>query len=592
MRKSRILIGVVVLSVILFVWGIYNTLFNNTYNDLIYSNKPYNSPKIDKIAKSIFILSANVDWEPMLEKKNDPEQFIKRIAEAKNMHPDLVVFPQGFPELKPIRDIKSSLDEIQKILKNSGFYTVVTLNIENDGIRPTSFLFDRKGDLIGKYEKTHKFSDERIELADKVPVFQCDFGTLSLQIGSDVYFHELTEIYRKLGANITVCSLTPMVLEDKMQINTILIGLTADFSIPLVTSGYKTIYPDYLTNFERYGSRGLAFGNSSIISAEGDILATGGLKSDWAFSSIFLGKPTPMLKVRKEILDDLFQEKPIAPVIKKDLITISLINQSLDDDIGKEGFKHVINQLQLAGIRHSDVALMYEYSASIEKYIPQIQNIAKRYKMYVIFACPYDSAGNVDAFLVDRSGNISYRYHKITQNKFAHSVPIYDADFGRIGIRVCADKSVPAIDRIFALKGATIVFNPDQSWGQGADYIINYEKSRALTNGLIYARTTHISSESGHRSRIIDRYGIVLAQSQLSQGDVTTQIINLKDNPPYYSWSMNNPYYSLKHFYLRKIKRRQQSYWMSNSLPLATGTLAENIMNGRRVNLYKKYLDY
>lgn len=125
----------------------------------------------------------------------------------------------------------------------------------------------------------------------------------------------------------------------------------------------------------------------------------------------------------KGIFSEIYSLKydPVDYKFKKRNIILSLINQSLDN-VPTKNLEMTLKQLSVAGSRHSDIALMYEFSENIKPYLNKIEEIAKKNSMYIIVAGPYGSKRNVDAFLIDRNGLIVFRYHKITQNEYAASI--------------------------------------------------------------------------------------------------------------------------------------------------------------------------
>lgn len=124
------------------------------------------------------------------------------------------------------------------------------------------------------------------------------------------------------------------------------------------------------------------------------------------------------------------------------------------------------------------------------------------------------------AVVIDRKGEVVGSYHKAhpvtsshdycTLEKGVHpgpqEVPVFDLDFGRIGIQICFDLMYPDTWSQLADKGAEIIFWPSA-----------YDGGRDIVHKAYELRLPVISSSRGPRSRIINRIGEVLAQTSESQ---------------------------------------------------------------------------
>jgi predicted amidohydrolase len=104
--------------------------------------------------------------------------------------------------------------------------------------------------------------------------------------------------------------------------------------------------------------------------------------------------------------------------------------------------------------------------------ITAISALAKKYHTYIV--CPLDrKAGNRrlnSAVLIDRTGKVVFVYDKVYPYwseydhkppvSIASDVPVYDTDFGRIGIAICFDVNFPEVWQRLADKGAELVIWP------------------------------------------------------------------------------------------------------------------------------------
>lgn len=162
---------------------------------------------------------------------------------------------------------------------------------------------------------------------------------------------------------------------------------------------------------------------------------------------------------------------------------------------------------------------------------------AKQYGMYIVsglYSWTGDTLYNI-AVLYGRQGKIEGNYKKIQLPDSeseqgavpGDSFPVFDTDFGRIGILICWDSAFPEISRILALKGAEILFCP--IWGdvRGAESWKITARSRAIDNGVYFVTSIF----DGH-SVIVNPAGDVLQESG-TQGTLLTADIDLNFNPPW-----------------------------------------------------------
>jgi len=135
---------------------------------------------------------------------------------------------------------------------------------------------------------------------------------------------------------------------------------------------------------------------------------------------------------------------------------------------------------------------------------------AHEHKMYIIFGGIEKISGESDYYyvteeVIDPSGKIIGKYRRTTPDgpylytnwwKFKYkeaeaNFPIFDTEYGKIGLLVCSEVYVPELSRILALKGAEIVFMPagglidDLGLLKGWQTLI---KARAIEN-LMYTAT-------------------------------------------------------------------------------------------------------
>lgn len=175
----------------------------------------------------------------------------------------------------------------------------------------------------------------------------------------------------------------------------------------------------------------------------------------------------------------------------------------------------------LSGVDHhasSDELTQQTYHA--------LSNQAKRLNSYIIASVHEWKDGNkyVAAWLFDRDGKQAGRYLKYCPTDYemkrdgitpGHEVPVFDTDFGKIGIAICFDIGYPEIWRTLKAKGAELVV-----WPSAYDGGFPLEAHAWLNAYYV------ISSVRTNHSKVIDKTGRVLASTSKWTG-WTTQTIDL-----------------------------------------------------------------
>jgi predicted amidohydrolase len=121
--------------------------------------------------------------------------------------------------------------------------------------------------------------------------------------------------------------------------------------------------------------------------------------------------------------------------------------------------------------------------------------VARKYNLYIVGGILEKNGDTVfnTAVLIDRNGNLAGKYRKVSlpQEEIdggitpGNSFPVFETDFGKIGLMICWDVTFPEAARSLAQKGAEIIFLP--IWGGD----VNLAKARAIENQLYLVSSTY-----------------------------------------------------------------------------------------------------
>lgn len=139
--------------------------------------------------------------------------------------------------------------------------------------------------------------------------------------------------------------------------------------------------------------------------------------------------------------------------------------------------------------------------------------VARRNNLYIIAGLLEKEGDAVynTAVLIDRKGNLAGKYRKTSLPREeidggvtpGNSFPVFDTDFGRIGIMICWDVTFPEPARALAQQGAEVIFLP--IWGGD----LTLAKARAIENQVYL-----VSSTYDMISAVFDLEGNVLKQAK------------------------------------------------------------------------------
>ncbi|MFH1070127.1 MAG: carbon-nitrogen hydrolase family protein [Candidatus Glassbacteria bacterium] len=197
----------------------------------------------------------------------------------------------------------------------------------------------------------------------------------------------------------------------------------------------------------------------------------------------------------------------------------------------KASVQAYIPQLEEAGRNHCDIVCIGEginlagvgkpgvKYPDIAEPIPgptteMLGEVARKYGMYIVGAMGERDGHAVynTAVLIDRQGRVAGKYHKVYLPREeieagctpGNSYPVFDTDFGRIGMMICWDLQYVDPARSLAVQGAEIVFCP--IWGGNAVLA----QARAIENQVFLVTSAY----SDLPTAIYSHWGAILAEAK------------------------------------------------------------------------------
>ena len=148
-----------------------------------------------------------------------------------------------------------------------------------------------------------------------------------------------------------------------------------------------------------------------------------------------------------------------------------------------------------------------------------VSKYAKKYRVYIVAGVvERDSRGDMhnSAFIADREGKLAGIYRKVhlTVGESEKGLipgtefPVFELDFGRVGILICWDNWFPETARMLRMNGAELLVYPIAGDGQ-PEHREHVWPTRAMDNGIPIAIS--LRNGGGSRSCILDRDGEIRA---------------------------------------------------------------------------------
>ena len=235
------------------------------------------------------------------------------VDEAAANKPDIIVFPEEFDiyGLSPEDEEKTAeqvpggpiQEKFAESARKNNINIVICIREIEDGIKyNTSIIFNKKGEYVGKYRKTHLAPGEEqsVKAGDDYPVFELDFGKIGITTCMDIHYPEIFRIMALQGADIIV---HPTMWKDYTGdlCESIVNARAIDNQIYIVTSHY--IQMPFLS--------GMTMGHARIVDPYGRTRADTGHRPGVAYAEVDLDEvyefwATGELKKRFPTLKDCF----------------------------------------------------------------------------------------------------------------------------------------------------------------------------------------------------------------------------------------------------------------------------------------------
>ena len=150
-------------------------------------------------------------------------------------------------------------------------------------------------------------------------------------------------------------------------------------------------------------------------------------------------------------------------------------------------------------------------------------NVARQHNIYIV-AGILEKDGDVvynTAVLIDRKGKLAGKYRKVSLPREeidggvtpGDATPVFDTDFGRIGIMICWDSTFPETARALAKQGAEVIFLP--IWGG----YLKLVQARALENQVYL-----VSSSYDMISAVFDLEGNIAKEATTENPVIVTEV--------------------------------------------------------------------
>lgn len=138
--------------------------------------------------------------------------------------------------------------------------------------------------------------------------------------------------------------------------------------------------------------------------------------------------------------------------------------------------------------------------------------------------------------VVSRQGELVGKYRKThlapgedAEVEAGDDYPVFELDFGKLGVMICMDLHYPEPWRILALRGADVIAHPTMWLDYTGDLCESVVNARAIDN-QVYVVTSHyvnmpyLAGKSMGHSRVVDPYGRTRASTSHRPGVAVAEV--------------------------------------------------------------------
>ena len=221
-----------------------------------------------------------------------------------------------------------------------------------------------------------------------------------------------------------------------------------------------------------------------------------------------------------------FSLKPSA-VPEPRLVRVATVHyQSRDSPSSMENLKRYGKYVETAAEKGADIVCLPEGITIVGTNLNYVEasepvpgpstdflgKLAKAHEIYIV-AGIIEKEGEViynTAVLIDREGSVLGKYHKVSLPREeidggitpGDALPVFETDFGTIGMMICWDVTFPETARALAKQGAEVIFLP--IWGGN----LTLAKARAIENQVYL-----VSSTYDMKTAVFDQEGEIIAEA-------------------------------------------------------------------------------